>query len=48
MMSIEEYTYWTKTKRSYEYNLINNIGHAESIKILLTKINKKLFKKLNN
>ena len=42
MMSVEEYDYWLSTKSSYENNLKNNIGHSESIKILLSKIDKKL------
>jgi hypothetical protein len=41
-MSVEEYNYWLSTKSSYENNLNNNIGHTESIKTLLTKIDKKL------
>ena len=41
-MSVEEYDYWLSTKTSYENNLKNNIGHAESIKTLLSKIDKKL------
>jgi len=41
-MSVEEYEYWLCTKTSYENNLKNNIGHAESIKILISKIDKKL------
>lgn len=42
MMSVEEYDYWLSTKSSYENNLKNNIGHTESIKILLSNIDKKL------
>lgn len=41
-MQLEEYTYWTETKRQYEYNLKNNIGHAESIRTLIDKIDTKL------
>jgi len=41
-MSAEEYDYWLRTKSSYENNLKNNIGHAESIKTLLSLIDKKL------
>jgi hypothetical protein len=40
--SVEEYEYWLGTKSAYENNLKNNIGHAESIKTLLLKIDKKL------
>lgn len=41
-MQLEEYTYWTETKRQYEYNLKNNIGHAVSIRTLIGKIDTKL------
>lgn len=41
-MSIEEYNYWLVTKSEYENNLKNNIGHSESIRTLLSLINKKL------
>ncbi len=41
-MSVEEYNYWLGAKTSYENNLKNNIGHMESIKTLLSKIDKKL------
>ena len=42
-MQFEEYTYWSETKKRYEYNLKNNIGHAESIRTLISKIDKKLY-----
>lgn len=41
-MNVEEYDYWLSTKSSYENNLKNNIGHAESIKALILRIDKKL------
>ena len=41
-MSVEEYNYWLETKSAYEDNLKNNIGHLESIKVLISKIDKKL------
>ena len=41
-MSVEEYNYWLETKSAYENNLKNNIGHLESIKILISKIDDKL------
>ena len=41
-MSVEEYNYWLETKSAYENNLKNNIGHLESIKVLISKIDKKL------
>jgi len=41
-MSVEEYNYWLKTKSAYEHNLKNNIGHLESIKVLISKIDDKL------
>jgi len=41
-MSPAEYDYWLRTKASYELNLKSGIGHEESIKIILDKINKKL------
>ena len=42
IMSVEEYNYWLKTKSAYEHNLKNNIGHLESIKVLISKIDDKL------
>ena len=38
----EEYNNWLKIKAAYESNLKNGIGHAESIQIILNKIDKKL------
>ena len=41
-MQFEEYTYWIEAKKRYEYNLKNTIGHSESIRTLIGKIDNKL------
>lgn len=41
-MTEEELTYWIERKKEYETSLKNNVGHKESIKCLLEKINEKL------
>ena len=41
-MSPAEYDYWMQTRAKYQANLNNNIGHKQSIEILLEKIEKKL------
>ena len=41
-MKVEEYEYWLATKSEYENNLKNNIGHPDSIKVIISKIDKKL------
>lgn len=43
-MSPSEYDYWLKTKAAYETSLRNGVGHAESIKTLIQKIDQKLSK----
>lgn len=42
MLTFEEYTYWIEKKRAYEFNLKHNLGHTDSIKLLLIKIVNKL------
>jgi len=42
MMSPTEYDYWMQTRARYQANLNNNIGHRQSIELLLEKIEKKL------
>ena len=39
---MDVYQYWTDQKIAYENNLKNKIGHEESIRQLLVKINEKL------
>jgi hypothetical protein len=43
-MSPTEYDYWLRTKAAYETSLRNGVGHAESIKTLIQKIDTKLSK----
>jgi hypothetical protein len=43
-MKNDEYNYWLQTRSSYERNLKNNIGHAESIRAIIDKIDKKIKK----